>query len=182
MFQLVLLILLCSKIINPNFVYPPISVLHSNFHILTLEPSLENNILYEVLFGFLYIFKTTFTSFELKFQTIQPIISFVHNTIDKIGLLTLNVSSKPIPRSRSLFTSWISLLLNLYSTLMFYDPVCSTSHFSTLDFNFQIYSRYDNLFRSICVVSFGKVPVLIPEENCKEYSVFQNNYFQFLLS
>ena len=35
---------------------------------------------------YLYIYKTTFTAFEIKCLTIQPIIQFVIDTIDKIWL------------------------------------------------------------------------------------------------
>ena len=42
------------------------------------------NIQYEVLIFFIYIFKTTFASLEIKFLTIQPLIPLTLETIDKI--------------------------------------------------------------------------------------------------
>ena len=48
----------------------------------------------------------------------------------------------------------IYLLLNLYLGSIFWDPLSRNLCFSLLNFDFQIFSQYENSFRSICVISF----------------------------
>ena len=131
-----------------------------------------------------------------------------YDTIQKICLSTLNVILKPIHRLHFLFTFWVTFLLNFYSTFMFWDPICSTLHYSILNLYFQKSSQYNNLFRSIYIISFrnglssltlwvnsfisdftslGKSfmnikTTNVPEEHWWVFSVFQNNCYQFLLS
>ena len=102
----------------------------------------------------LYIFKTIFASLAIKFLTIQSIIPFAHNTIDKISLSALNVSSKPTPKLHSSFSFLIYLLFNSYSILLFLYAVHCTWYFSILNLNFQISSQYDNLSKYIYIISF----------------------------
>ena len=84
-----------------SFLCSSISILLSNFRVSILEP--RHNILY----GVLNILKTIFASHEIKFlinqPSIHPIISFAPDTIEKILLSALKLSSKSTPRSLSSF-------------------------------------------------------------------------------
>ena len=106
---------------------------YTNFHVLTLEPRSEHKILWGVM-RVLYIFKTTFAFPEIKFLTNQPMTPLALYRIDKILFSALNVSLKQIPRLHSSYIFFISLVLNIYSTLMFLNLICSTSKFFYIKF------------------------------------------------
>ena len=99
------------------------------------------------------------SSLATKFLTIQPIIPFAFDTIDKIGLPALNVSSKATLWSNSSFIYLIFLLFNFYSTLMFWDSICNTLYFSILNFNFPIWLLHIDL-RPSQAVKIGNAPVM----------------------
>ena len=129
------------------------SNLNITLEFLSLDTATQSCVQFSI-WGFIrvvYISKA-FSSLEIKI--IQLIIRFLHDTIDRTGLSALNVSWKPNPRSHSSFTFLVSLLLNLYSILIFCDLIYCTLNSSTWTFNFQISSQDENLFRPLCVVSF----------------------------
>ena len=112
-----------------------IFILRSNFHVLTLDPRPEYNIIFEVLFGFHIFLKICLV--EIKFLIILPNIIFALDTIDKIWLSALNVASKPTSRLHS-SSFFIFMLLYLYSTLLFWGPVYGILYFPLLNLNFLI--------------------------------------------
>ena len=155
-------ILVSSKLVNLNFsnlsnflcILLVLVLWLFVFSLVSISNLPEYNILCWGLIWVLYIFKTTLTSLEIIFLPIQPTIQFALNTINKIWLSALNVSSKPAARLHSSFTFWFPCCLIYIQIWIFWYPIFSTSNFLILDFNFQISSQYDNLFRSICVLSF----------------------------
>ena len=52
---------------------------------------------------------------------------------------------------------------------MFLDSICSTLDFSILNLNFQISFQYDNLLRSICVVSFDNNQTSSPTSSTNSF-------------
>ena len=96
----------------------------------------QSRIFYIKSFGG-FISLKTFSSLKIKFLTV---ISFALDTLNKIWLSALNISSKPTP--------------NLHSILMFFVQIRNALHFSILNLNFQIYFQFDNLHKSTCLVSF----------------------------
>ena len=105
-----------------------------------------------------YIFLTTFTSLEILFLTIQPIIQSSIKTINKIWESVLNITSKPISKSYSSFFFFLvgrvlfGLIYKFIFNLRFLDTICSSWSFS--NFNFEVSSQYAKLFKSIRVFFF----------------------------